>query len=225
MTDHGVKKYQAEQAYSAVHTAEHEHVERQRRELLQKLTGAGLSQENLVRELSRPAGRTGHDRRRPDGPYTTGPAWSGGPLPGTGGSSAAELARLIGGIAGPARRRRCRSRNRNRSRQCRSRNQWPSAPERTAHVVPAPQPERRYDAIAATLPDYVEWGRAVEARKAEGIAELARKVGMTPEAYKEKVGASIQDIVDTRNPTSGLDRTPLCRSSRTRGSIPVCDKP
>jgi hypothetical protein len=37
MTDHGVKKYQAEKAYSAVPTAEHEHVERQRRDLGSKI--------------------------------------------------------------------------------------------------------------------------------------------------------------------------------------------
>ena len=51
MVDHGVKKFQAEKAYAAVHTEEHEAVRRQRQELLQKLTGAGISQENLVREL------------------------------------------------------------------------------------------------------------------------------------------------------------------------------
>jgi hypothetical protein len=97
MVDHGVKKYQAEQAYSAVHTAEHEHVERQRRELLQKLTGAGLSQENLVRELSSSLAARVTIAAGPEGPYTSGPAWSGGPLPGVGPSGAAELAKLISG--------------------------------------------------------------------------------------------------------------------------------
>ena len=66
MVDHGVKRYQAEQAYSAVHTAEHEHVERQRRELLQKLTGAGLRKRTSSSELSKPARGPRHDRRRAD---------------------------------------------------------------------------------------------------------------------------------------------------------------
>ena len=96
MTDHGVKRYQAEQAYSAVHTAEHQHIERQRRELLQKLTGAGLSQENLVNELARRLAARVSIAPGPTGPYTTGPAWAGGPLPGGGASSAIELARLLG---------------------------------------------------------------------------------------------------------------------------------
>jgi hypothetical protein len=72
MTDHGVKNYQAEQAYSAVHTAEHEHVERQRRELLQKLIGAGLSQENIVRELSNRLAARVTIAAGPEEPYTTG---------------------------------------------------------------------------------------------------------------------------------------------------------
>ena len=97
MVDHGVKKFQAEKAYSAVHTEEHEHIERQRKELLQKLTGAGLSQENLVAELSSRLAARVTIAPGPTGPYTTGPAWSGGPLPGTGGSGAAELAGLIAG--------------------------------------------------------------------------------------------------------------------------------
>ena len=70
MTDHGVKKYQAEKAYSAVHTAEHEHVDRQRRELLQRLTGAGLRQENLVKELSNRLAARVTIAAGPTGPYT-----------------------------------------------------------------------------------------------------------------------------------------------------------
>jgi hypothetical protein len=97
MVAHGVKPYQAQQAYSAVHTAEHEHVERQRRELLQKLTGAGLSQENLVNELSKRLAARVTIAAGPTGPYTEGPAWSGGPLPGIGPSGAAGLAALISG--------------------------------------------------------------------------------------------------------------------------------
>jgi hypothetical protein len=72
MTDHGVKRYQAQQAYSAVHTAEHEHVERQRRELLQKLTASGLSQENIVRELSGRLAARVTIAPGPTGPYTEG---------------------------------------------------------------------------------------------------------------------------------------------------------
>ena len=103
MVKHGVKRYQAEKAYSAVHTEEHQHVERQRAELLNNLTAAGVSQENLVGELSKrlaarvtvAAGPTGAQVGRPqDG---TAPAWAGGKLPGVGPSSAGELAKLISG--------------------------------------------------------------------------------------------------------------------------------
>jgi hypothetical protein len=97
MVDHGVKKFQAEKAYSAVHTAEHEHIERQRRELLQKLTGAGLSQENVVRELSKGLAARVTIAAGPTGAYTAGPAWSGGPLPVAPMATYSELARLIGG--------------------------------------------------------------------------------------------------------------------------------
>ena len=101
MVKHGVKPAEAKRAYSAVHTAEHEHIERQRRELLQKITGAGLSQENLVRELSKglaarvtvAAGPTPASVGRPqDG---TAPAWAGGKLPVPARANAAELAAMI----------------------------------------------------------------------------------------------------------------------------------
>ncbi len=103
MVKHGVKPLQAQRAYSAVHTEEHEHVERRRQELLQKITGAGLSQEHLVQELgnrlaarvSIAAGPTGAEVGRPqDG---TAPAWSGGRLPVAAAATAAELGRLIAG--------------------------------------------------------------------------------------------------------------------------------
>jgi hypothetical protein len=103
MVKHGVKKYQAERAYDAVHTAEHQHVERKRRELVQQLTGAGLAQDKLVEELSKrlanrviiAPGPKGEDVGRPQD--TGGPAWGGGRLPGTGASDAATLAKLISG--------------------------------------------------------------------------------------------------------------------------------
>ncbi len=107
MVKHGVSKYQATKAYDAVHTEEHQHVERQRRELVERITGAGLSQEKLVEELSKrlanrviiAAGPKGSDVGRPqDG---TVPAWGGGRLPGTGPSDAATLAKLISGWTPP----------------------------------------------------------------------------------------------------------------------------
>jgi len=104
MTDHGVKKYQADKAYSAVHTAEHQAVAAHRAKLLQQLTGAGLSQETLVNELaSRLAARV-TVAAGPTGPYTEGPAWSGGPLPGTGPNGAAVLGGFIGGWKPSAKR-------------------------------------------------------------------------------------------------------------------------
>ena len=107
MVKHGVKKYQAEKAYADVHTTEHERIERQRRELIEKITAAGVSHDKLIEELSkRLAGRvtiapgpTGAQVGRPQD--TGGPAWSGGGLPGTGPSSAGELAKLISGWKPP----------------------------------------------------------------------------------------------------------------------------
>jgi hypothetical protein len=94
MVRHGVKKYQAEKAYNAVHTAEHEHVERQRRELLGQLTGAGLSQEQLVRELGNRLATRVTIAAGPTGPE--GPAWGAShPWPHT--ADAAALVKLISG--------------------------------------------------------------------------------------------------------------------------------
>ena len=63
MVNHGVKKYQAEQAYAAVHTAEHEHVARQRAraapETDRRRALAGEPGQGAVGS----AGRSGHDRR------------------------------------------------------------------------------------------------------------------------------------------------------------------
>jgi hypothetical protein len=98
MTDNGVKKYQAEKAHNAVHTPEHQAVEEHRRRLLQQLTGAGLSQEQLVKELAGRLAARVTVGEGPTGPYTTGPAWGGGPiLPGGGRSWAAQLAALLAG--------------------------------------------------------------------------------------------------------------------------------
>jgi hypothetical protein len=110
LTDSGVRPVQAKEAHAAVHTPEHEAVEAHRQELLRKLTGAGLSQENLVRELSKglasrvtiAAGPTGADVGRPqDG---TVPAWVGGKLPVAPMATATELAKLIAGWKPPTAR-------------------------------------------------------------------------------------------------------------------------
>ena len=104
MTKAGVRPAIAERAHASVHTPEHELVERKRKELTEKIKGAGLSQEQLVNELSRRlAGRVGiaagpeayHPIGTPQG-AVLGPAWSAQTLPGAGPSTAAELARLIG---------------------------------------------------------------------------------------------------------------------------------
>jgi hypothetical protein len=97
MVKHGIKPYQAEKAYNAVHTAEHEAAAAHRKQLLNNLVGAGLSQQQVVNELAGRLAARVTIGEGPTGPYTTGPAWGGGPLPGTGGSSAAELAALISG--------------------------------------------------------------------------------------------------------------------------------
>jgi hypothetical protein len=95
MVKAGVKPFWANKAYNAVHTEEHERVRAHRAGLIKNLEKAGLSQEQLVKELGgRLAGRLVIGPG-PEGPYTKGPAWPGGPVPGTGGSSAAELAGLI----------------------------------------------------------------------------------------------------------------------------------
>jgi hypothetical protein len=102
MVKHGVKKLQAERAYNAVRTAEHEAVEQHRRKLLEQLTGAGISQENLVRELSERLAARVNIAAGPLGPYSSGPAWSGGPLPVGPGSHAGALAGLLGKAKPPA---------------------------------------------------------------------------------------------------------------------------
>jgi hypothetical protein len=52
MTKHSTLKYQAMKAYDIIHIEEHQHVERQRREVLQQITGASGAQDRLVKELS-----------------------------------------------------------------------------------------------------------------------------------------------------------------------------
>ena len=102
MVRHGVSRYQAERAYAAVHTTEHENVERQRRELLRRLFGTGLSQDQLVKELGNRLAARVTIAQGPTGPE--GPAWAGGPLPGTGPASPAALAAMISGYR-PSKRR------------------------------------------------------------------------------------------------------------------------
>ena len=107
MTDHGVKPLEAKRAYDAVHTAEHEAVEQHRRELLRKLTGAGLSQENVVKELSKglaarvtiAPGPSGAAIGRPQDNIAA--AWAGGKLSVAPMATAAELTRLISGWRPP----------------------------------------------------------------------------------------------------------------------------
>jgi hypothetical protein len=65
--------------------------------MLKQLTGSGLSQENLVNELSKRLAARVTLGPGPTGSYTSGPAWPSGPLPGAGPSGAAELAKLISG--------------------------------------------------------------------------------------------------------------------------------
>ena len=99
----GVKPRIAEEAHASVNTPEHQLIEQKRKELTEKITAAGLSQEGLVKELaSRLAARVriapGPPGPPPEGspPGTVGPpAWGGGGLPGVGGSHAAELAKLL----------------------------------------------------------------------------------------------------------------------------------
>src|SRR5262249_8811370 len=49
----GVSRVHAERAMASVHTPEHEHAERQRKELIECLKGAGLAHEHTVNELAR----------------------------------------------------------------------------------------------------------------------------------------------------------------------------
>ena len=72
MVDHGVKRYQAEKAYSAVHTEEHQHVERQRRELLAKLDRRRLVARQARRRARQPPRGPRHDRPGADGSRGTG---------------------------------------------------------------------------------------------------------------------------------------------------------
>jgi hypothetical protein len=99
MTAHGVKKYQAEEAYRSVHTAAHQAAEQHRQQLLNNLSAAGMSQEALVRELSSRLAERVKVAPGPTGPYTAGPAWSGGTVPVPG--HVEELAALLKGFKPP----------------------------------------------------------------------------------------------------------------------------
>jgi hypothetical protein len=158
MVAHGVKPYQAQQAYSAVHTTEHQAAEAHRRELLQKLTGAGLSQENLVNELSKRLAARVTVAAGPTGPYTSGPAWSGGPLPGGGGSSAAELGRLIAGWK-PKRQKAA----------------MPKAPEQPEEKKPEPKPPTGQP-VDVDLPIEERLRRSPAAPKVDEMSRLADEI-------------------------------------------------
>jgi GNAT superfamily N-acetyltransferase len=99
MTDRGVKKYQAEEAYRSVHTAAHQAAEQHRQQLLRNLTAAGMSQQALVRELSNRLAERVTLAPGPTGPYTAGPAWGGGTVPVPG--HVEELAALLKGFKPP----------------------------------------------------------------------------------------------------------------------------
>ena len=97
MVAHGVKPYQAQQAYSAVHTTEHEAAERHRPgtapETDRRRSQSGEPGQRTVEA----AGRTGHRRSRPDGTVYQRPGLVRRSAAGFGGPSAAELAGLIAG--------------------------------------------------------------------------------------------------------------------------------
>jgi hypothetical protein len=85
----GVRPRIAERAYETVHTPEHEHIERHRRELAERLTRAGLAHQPLVNELSRRlAARVGIAEQEAAGVKAQ-------KLPCTGAATAAELKKLL----------------------------------------------------------------------------------------------------------------------------------
>lgn len=87
LTKAGVDRGIAEKAYANVHTPEHEFVEKQRRDLLERLRKAGLSQDVIVSELSRRlAGRVG---------IAAGLGIAEQGLPGVGGMHASDLAKFL----------------------------------------------------------------------------------------------------------------------------------
>ena len=113
MTDAGVRPTIAEAAHKAVHTAEHELVAQRRRELAEKITAAGLNQEQLSAAIAKGVVEKVSLGAGPD-TYGAGPAWPGGkPFfgPGTGPSHAAALTAILAaprprrtGEVGPAER-------------------------------------------------------------------------------------------------------------------------
>jgi hypothetical protein len=74
MTKAGVGPRWVKEGYGSVHTPEHEHLERQRRELIQRLTNTGLSQERPINELASRLAERVTIASGPEGPYTTEPA-------------------------------------------------------------------------------------------------------------------------------------------------------
>jgi hypothetical protein len=91
----GVGRVQVQRAYTAVRAPEHELVAQQRQEIMQRLVGAGLSQEAIVGELSKCLAARVMIAEGPMGPYTEGSAWGAHRLPGVGASDAAALGALL----------------------------------------------------------------------------------------------------------------------------------
>lgn len=95
----GLKPSIAEQAYSAVHTTEHEHAARQRRELMAKLIGAGVHSDKLISALSKGLASRVSIAAGPGSLLKSGeqlgPAWAGGRLLPTAGD---DLARALLGM-------------------------------------------------------------------------------------------------------------------------------
>jgi hypothetical protein len=85
----GVRLQQAQRAHETVHAPGHEHAERQRRELAERLARAGMAHKPLIDELSRRlAARVGIARQEAAGVVAQ-------KMPNTGASTAAEIKRLL----------------------------------------------------------------------------------------------------------------------------------
>jgi len=149
MADAGVNPRIAEQAHESVHTPEHELVERQRHELVGKLTKAGMSQEQMLDELSR--------RLASRVTIAAAPTWENAAgtiqgLPGVRPSTAAELAKLMR-MAAPVGRK--------------STKPAPTAPASVAPPEPA-APSPATIPLPPEEPGFVPWAQ----RKEETIASL-----------------------------------------------------
>jgi hypothetical protein len=185
MVDVGVRPSIAQTAHASVHTAEHELIAQQRKELVDNLKGAGLSHEQLVDQLAKGLASRVSIGAGPD-TYGLGPAWKGGPVApfdfGSG-SNAARLAMLLSPrrLTGPAPKKRPLEQARDDQR---AQNQADAVKQPVVVMHPTTDDDiRRYEGY---LGDAKKEASERERKLLEGAADWGR-IKVEDEKYKNKM--------------------------------------